>query len=130
MSVLINTPIKSLYQRNVTEIYHRGQLITTCNLFPCQVLFSKRTGFDPRVEVLFVAHSTNLPWFKQGTINIGIKSLKYRQKRKRGFGNYTLGAISADHKVRGLTFAADSSDRVLTKNWREKRAARVAKLRL
>ena len=38
----------------------------------------------------------------------------------------TLGAISADHKVRGLTLTADSSDRVLTKNWREKRAARVA----
>ena len=44
-----------------------------------QVLSSKLTGFDQRVEVLFAAHLKNLPYFKQTTINIGNKLLEILQ---------------------------------------------------
>lgn len=93
------------------------------------MLFSKRTGFDPRAEVLFVVHLTNLPWFKQATINIGEKSLEILQKiAENVFQENTFDAVTAGHKVRGLALpllwviVIAYSPEI----WREKRAARVA----
>lgn len=85
------------------------------------MLFSKRTGFDPRVEVLFVVHLTNLPWFKQATINIGEKSLEILQKiAENVFQGNTFGAVTAGHKVRGLALPLLWVIAYSPEIWREK----------